>query len=157
MRGSDYMMGTQPLRKMKASHLMEEDVVSFTKEESCDHIIQAMEEGGFGGVPIIDEHNRLIGIVSEFDLLNGILAGMDMVHLKAGEIMQHPYSVSVDCPSMEICRLFQENHLIRAPVVDDYNRVVGIVSRRDILKGYLEEKMGPPLSLGRRAKWGFSD
>jgi CBS domain-containing protein len=143
MRKSDPMMETKPLRKAMALHLMERAVAFFKKETKCDALLSAMVNGNFGSVPIVDGEMRLIGIVSEYDLLDALLAGVDVTNLSAEEIMKHPHSISIDCPAMEIGRFIQQNHLIHIPVVDRNNRLVGMVARRDLLNGYLEELLGP--------------
>lgn len=102
-----------------------------------------MVHGNFGSVPIIDKQMRLIGIVSEYDLLDSILTGLDLKNLSAAEIMKYPHAVSIGAQAMEIVRLIQKNHLICLPVVDREGRVVGIVARRDLLNGYLKELIGP--------------
>jgi CBS domain-containing protein len=146
MRKSDPIIETKPLRKATALHLMERAVAFFKKETKCDTILSTMVNVNFGSVPIVDEEMRLIGIVSEYDLLDALLTGVDVTNLSAEEIMQHPHSVSIDCPALEIGRFIQQNHLIRVPVVDRENRLVGVVARRDLLNGYLEEILGPGCS-----------
>ena len=143
MRESDLMMGDRPLRKMTALHLMERTFTFFRGETHCDAILSAMVHGNFGSVPIVDEQMRLVGIISEYDLLDAILTGMDLKNLSASEIMKYPHAVSINTQAIEIARFIQKNHLIRVPVVDSEDRVVGIVARRDLLNGYLEELIGP--------------
>lgn len=143
MRKTDMMMGAKPVREMTALHLMERAVTFFKKETRCDAILSAMVNGNFGSVPIVDDERRLIGIVSEYDLLDALLTGAEITHLSAEEVMRHPYSVSIDCPALEIGRFIQQNHFIRVPVVDQENRIVGMIARRDLLSGYLEELIGP--------------
>jgi CBS domain-containing protein len=48
-----------------------------------------------------------------------------------------PVSVTRDTRTIEIIQLLQNNHLIRVPVVDAQEKLIGIVARRDILLGYL--------------------
>jgi len=143
MRESDLMMGERPFREMTARHLMEQTVTYFKKETKCRVILSVMVNGNFGSVPIIDDEKKLIGIVSEYDLLDALLTGIDLASLSAGEIMKYPHAVSIDATANEIGRFLQKNHLIRVPVVDREGRLVGIVARRDLLNGYLEALLGP--------------
>jgi CBS domain-containing protein len=97
-----------------------------------------MSECGFGSVPILATDGKLVGIVSEFDLLKVIEDGKELGKVTAGEIMiKDPITVVRDTPAMEIIHLLQERHLIRTPVVDADGKLVGVVSRRDIIEGYL--------------------
>jgi CBS domain-containing protein len=76
--------------------------------------------------------------VSEFDLLQAITEGKELATVTAGEIMtKNPITVRQDTPATEIMHLLQEKHLIRMPVVDGNGKLTGVVSRRDILEGYL--------------------
>lgn len=122
---------------------MERTISFFKKETKCDAILSVMVNGHFGSVPIVDGEMKLIGIVSEYDLLDALLTGVDVTCLSAEEIMKYPHAVSIDTPAIEIARFIQGNHLIRVPVVDREGRLVGIVARRDLLNGYLEELLGP--------------
>ena len=143
MRGSDYRVGGKTLWEMDASHLMERKVVSFTAEASCHDLAEAMLEGRFGGIPIVDSEGQLTGIVTEFDLLNALLSGMDLKETTAGEVMSEPICIMEEMMAEEMMTFFQSGHLIRIPVVDKKNRLVGMVTRRDLLAGYIESTFGP--------------
>ena len=72
--------------------------------------------------------------MTEFDLLKAIKEGKELWKVKAGEIMtKGAISVAQDTPAMEIIQLLQSKHLIRVAVVDAEGKLVGVVSRRDIL------------------------
>lgn len=118
--------------------IMEKEVQSADKETEADMVASYMMEG-FGSVPIIDGNNKLLGIVSEFDLLNALRKGKKLNEITAGEIMTaNPVSVTQDTNVMTLIDVLQNNHLIRAPVVDSTGKLIGIVARRDILRGYLQ-------------------
>lgn len=92
---------------------MEQNVTCFEKEVSCGTLLSAMVKGKFGSVPIVDGEHRLIGIVSECDLLEGILSGVDLTCLQTGKLMHHPHAVSNKCTAKELGRFLQKNDLIR--------------------------------------------
>ena len=138
MRRVDYMVGARDFKTLEAEQFMQDVVTSFRVEDTVDRLAGAMSEGGFGSVPILAKDGKLVGIVSEFDLLKAIEEGKEMTKLTAGEIMvKDPITVSRDTLSMEIIQLLQERHFIRTPVVDADGKLVGVVSRRDIIQGYL--------------------
>src|SRR5680860_57688 len=94
---------------------------------------------GFGSVPIIDETSKLVGIVSEFDLLKALRKGKNLEDVMAGDIMTaNPVSVTQDTNVLTLMDVLQNNHLIRVPVVDSKGKLIGIVARRDLLRGYLQ-------------------
>ena len=94
---------------------------------------------GFGSVPIVDDNNKLLGIVSEFDLLASLRRGKVLEDVTAGDILTaNPISVTKDTDVMTLVDVLQNNHLIRVPVLDNVGKLIGIVSRRDLLRGYLQ-------------------
>ena len=138
MRRVDYMVGARDFKTLEAEQFMQDVVTSFRVEDTVDRLAGAMSEGGFGSVPILAKDGKLVGIVSEFDLLKAIEEGKDLEKVTAGEIMiKNPITVARNTPAMEIIHLLQERHFIRTPVVDADGKLVGVVSRRDLIQGYL--------------------
>ncbi len=145
MRRVDYMVGGEDFKKMSAAHFMQTDVYYYPKNATGDKLATAITMGGFGSVPIVDQGKKLVGIVSEFDLLKAIMNGRELEKVTAEEIMtSNPISVFEDTPSDAVIQLLQEKHLIRVPVIDKNGTLIGLVARRDILQGYLKSKESPP-------------
>jgi CBS domain-containing protein len=113
--------------------------VQSAKTDSKAELLASYMMEGFGSVPIIDSAEKLVGIVSEFDLLKALRKGNKLNDVVAGDIMT-PSPISayqgLDVPAL--IDILQNNHLIRVPVVDGNGKLIGIVARRDILRGYLE-------------------
>ena len=138
MRRIDYMVGARDFKTLEAEQFMQDVVTSYHVEDTLDRLAGAMSEGGFGSVPILAKDGKLVGIVSEYDLLKAIEEGKEMSKVTAGEVMtKDPITVGKNTPAMEIIHLLQERHFIRTPVVDVDGKLVGVVSRRDIIQGYL--------------------
>ena len=131
------------LRDSKFGHLtvgnlMEKKVQSERQDAKAELLATEMMEG-FGSVPIIDQDNRLVGIVSEFDLLKVVRKGKSLRDVTAGDIMTpSPVSVTEHTDVVTVMDVLQNNHLIRVPVVDSTGKLIGILARRDILRGYLQ-------------------
>lgn len=138
MRRVSYMVGTRDFSMLQAEQFMQNVVSYYHVDDSGERLAGAMTDGGFGSVPILEKDYKVIGIVSEYDLLKAIMEGKELAKVTAREIMtKNPITVNQDTPATEIMRLLQEKHLIRMPVVDDEGKLAGVVSRRDILEGYL--------------------
>ncbi len=143
MRGTDFMNGGKTMVEMDAAHLMEREVVSCEADTDCQFLAEVMHKRNFGSIPIVDGHSRLIGIVSECDLLNAIIKGKALSKTPASEVMTElVVSIPEEMSAEEVCALLQARHLIRVPVVDKKGCLVGIVARRDILASYLESTLG---------------
>ena len=138
MRRVDFIVGTRDFKTLKAEQFMQDNAFYSYPENSGESIAQVLTEHGFGSVPVVDGDHRLIGIVSEVDLLKVLKEDKLLSEVTAGQIMTpNPMSVSPEISAMDIINLLQNKHLIRLPVVDEKGKLVGIVARRDILQGYL--------------------
>ncbi len=124
--------------KLTVGAIMEKQVQSAEKDTTAEMIASYMMDG-FGSVPIVDENNKLVGIVSEFDLLAALRKGKKLKDVAAGEILTpNPVSVTQDTDVATLMDVLQNNHLIRVPVLDNVGNLIGIVARRDLLRGYLQ-------------------
>ncbi|MDT7042254.1 CBS domain-containing protein [Candidatus Nitronereus thalassa] len=124
--------------KMTVGQLMETNVQSANKDSKAEMLANYMMEG-YGSVPIIDGSEKLVGIVSEFDLLKALRKGSKLSEVLASDVMTpNPISAfqGMDVPA--VIDILQNNHLIRVPVVDGSGKLIGIIARRDVLRGYLQ-------------------
>ena len=138
MRRVEHMIGPHDFAALKAEQFMQNVVSYYHAEDTGDKLAGAITEGGFGSVPILAGDGKVLGIVTEFDLLKAIKEGKELWKVTAGEIMtKGAISVTQDTLAMEIIQLLQSKHLIRVAVVDAEGKLVGVVSRRDILIGFL--------------------
>ncbi len=69
MRRSEFMLGGEDFKALKASQIMETDVVACRPENAWKQIADLMSHGGFGDIPIIDKDKTLLGIVTELTFL----------------------------------------------------------------------------------------
>ena len=144
MRRSEFMLGGEGFKALKASQIMEADVVARRPENTWKQIADLMSHGGFGNVPITDKDKTLLGIITEFDLLKVLMEGKSVENITAGDIMTtNVVSVSEATNSMEIINILETKHLIRLPVVRN-GKLVGIVARRDVLFSFLQSSKKPP-------------
>jgi len=139
------MLGGEKFEEMTAADFMETDVFYYAEDSRVDRLATAMTLGNFGSIPIVNKEKRLVGIVSEFDLLNVMKNPKELKEVLAREIMTGaPVSVHPETRAHKIIDLLQRKHLIRVPVVDQDGKLVGIVARRDILRGYLKSRETAP-------------
>lgn len=84
-------------------------------------------------VVVVDDANRVIGIVSDRDLLRAF-GGRAMSNLPVAAIMtKHVQTISPAAPAWEAIERMQRGHFHALPVTDDQGRVVGIVTTADFL------------------------
>jgi CBS-domain-containing membrane protein len=122
---------------MTVSHVMEKDVQSVRMRAKGDVIASLMIEG-FGSVPVVENGGKLAGIVSEHDLLAAVDDGQRLSAVSAKDIMtSNPYSVRPDTTLGTLVHVLRASDLVRVPVVDEKDKLVGIIARRDVLRAYL--------------------
>jgi CBS domain-containing protein len=120
--------------------LMEDAVVTCSPQASGFDIARILSEWNFGSVPIVDEDKTLMGLVSESDLLDAVIAGKDLRTIKASDLMtKQVVTATEDTKLVDLATLFQDRYLIRVPVVNG-RKLVGIVARRDIVFGYVKAR-----------------
>lgn len=124
-----------------------EKQVQCAHEKTTADVVASFMVDGFGAVPIVDEKQRLIGIVSEYDLLTALGRGRKWNELCAYEIMtRHPATVTPKTTIATLMGILQSSHFIRMPVVDSNGKLIGVVARRDILLSYLNTQSEPDWS-----------
>lgn len=139
-----FRVGGKTMTEMTAAHAMNRKVISFGKETYCNVLAETMLKGGFGSIPITNHHKQLIGVVSEYDLMNALKEGMDLRETLAIEVMAKPVvSIQEETPIEEVINLLRDQHFIRVPVVNIKEMLIGIISRRDILGCYVKSSFGP--------------
>lgn len=127
----------QEFGEMTVKQVMQKIVQSAHLKTKGDVIASLMIEG-FGAVPVVDTKDKLLGIVSEHDLLAALDDGHKLGDIAASEIMTYnPYSIHPETILPTLTHVFRASDLIRVPVVDSKDKLVGIIARRDVLRAYL--------------------
>ena len=105
-----------------------EDVVSADKK---------MLEHGYGSALVVED-DKLIGIITEHDLLYVLSEGEKGVKLKARDIMsEDPITVKSKTDIMEAIKIMKDADVRHLPVIDHKGRPVGVVAFRDILESLM--------------------
>lgn len=123
---------------IKLEELMTKPVFSASKDTPIKDITFELFYGFFSGMPIADSDGKVIGIVTEIDILNQIRDGKDIENLKAGDIMTtNPITVDVNTPLTDVINIMIEKNVIRIPVTKN-GHLAGVIARRDILRYYFQ-------------------
>jgi CBS domain-containing protein len=151
---------------MRASDIMTTKVITVSPDRKVDEIARVLLEKGISAVPVVDENDNVVGIVSEGDLWRrqeneterhrsswlGMFTsseddareyakthGMTASQVMSGDII----SVNEDTLVGDIAQLLEKRRIKRVPVLKD-GKIVGIVSRANLLHGLASAKSSGP-------------
>ena len=114
---------------MIAQDIMTRKVYTIRSDASAQEAAQLLDQHRISGLPVVDESNDIIGIVTEADIISKV----DKEGLRVSDIMStEVISVNEETAASEIALLHTERKIKRVPVVQD-GKLVGIVSRADIV------------------------
>jgi CBS domain-containing protein len=121
---------------MKVVELMNKDVVTCHPTEKLNIILNKLELFNIAGMPVVDK-GRLVGIVCQSDILRGLKNGT-MAELAVSDVMtKDVVTVSPTESAVLVAKIMVEKHINRVPIIDN-DKVVGIVTRGDIIKAVAE-------------------
>lgn len=140
---------------MNIDTLMTKDVVTVTPDTPLKRVARMLTRYRISGVPVCDTEGRVLGVVTEADILckeqgfvlepAGLLGrlfekadaeGSRVLARTAAEAMTKPaITITPETTTSEAARIMITRHINRLPVVDD-GRLVGILSRADIVRAF---------------------
>lgn len=138
MRRIDLLTQACDPKTLTVGQLMQDAPFSCTSHTDALTISRLMTKQNFGGLPVVGEDGTLVGLVTEYDLLQAMIEGRDLRKVLAAEIMtSSPLAAGENMTLEEVANLFQDRYVTRLPVVRD-KKLVGVVARRDLLHGYMK-------------------
>ncbi len=141
---------------MMASDVMVTQVVSVSPNETVRNVARLMIDRRISGIPVVDDAGSIVGIVSEGDLMRRAESGTERRHSwwldlfatndslaseyvreharRIGDVMtRNVITVTPETDLADVASVLERNRIKRVPVVDK-NRMVGIVSRANLLQ-----------------------
>ncbi|MEU6379910.1 CBS domain-containing protein [Streptomyces sp. NPDC046909] len=149
------------MKHSKVGSVMTSDVVRATYGTPFKEVARLLAEHRISGLPVVDEDEKVIGVISETDLMVRQAETPDPYEPEhrfhwprltpsararrtkarartAGQLMSHPaVTVPADATIVEAARTMAHRGVERLPVLDAEERLVGIVTRRDLLQVFL--------------------
>ncbi|MFN3657337.1 MAG: CBS domain-containing protein [Pseudolabrys sp.] len=146
---------------MKAADVMATKVITVDADASVEMVAETLLANKISAVPVVDGTGKMLGIVSEGDLIHRVEAGterhrswwlalltaretlaQDFIKSharKASDLMSHPVvSVAPGTPLSEVAALLDKHRIKRVPVVQD-GKLVGIVSRANLVQALVAQ------------------
>jgi len=140
-------------RSIPVGDVMTRDAIAIRTHADIHEAARLLSEHRISGLPVVDEESVVLGVVTEADILS--MTGMEKEHTfkdilrhllgeplperkrgnNVGEIMSSPaITTRPDADIRDVARILDEKRIKRLPVVDEGNRLVGVISRADIVR-----------------------
>jgi CBS domain-containing protein len=140
--------------------VMSRDPIVVRTDTALKEAIQILAEKRISGLPVIDDAGKLVGIISETDLMwqeTGVTPPAYIMFLDSviylqnpgayerdlhkalgqtvGEVMsKNPITIAADKPLREAAKVMYDRNVHRLPVLDSSSKVIGILTRGDIIR-----------------------
>ncbi|MFF7678955.1 CBS domain-containing protein [Actinacidiphila glaucinigra] len=145
------------MKHRQTGHVMTADVVSVREGVPFEDVVALFARHRISGLPVVDDDDKVLGVVSETDLMLRQASRQDGTRRRlptlsptgrrnaararartAGQLMSSPAVTVSAGESIAVAgRTMAEHRVNRLPVVDDEDRLVGIVTRGDLLQVFL--------------------
>ena len=117
-----------------AKDVMRKTITAAKKETLGRSLAEKLLTGNYSGMPVVNNNNEVIGIITEFYLIKAMDAGKSLEQVTAEDIMtKKPICVEEDTTIEKVIHIMTKEAIIRIPVVRDMVPV-GIISRSDVLR-----------------------
>lgn len=144
------------MKTRTVGEVMTREVVQADRQTTFKDLVRLLDRHRIGGLPVVDADDKVVGVISATDLVRGQADRADRrlrlpglrrpVRAEAGgspglvaaELMSSP-AVTVHPEQLvpEAARMMERHHIERLPVVDEEDRLIGIATRRDLLRVFL--------------------
>jgi len=106
------------------------DPITLRPSDTIAHALQVMDKRGISGFPIVDEKNKLVGILTHRDLRFESRLHLRVKDLMTKKVITAPVGTSLE----QAKKIFQKHRVEKLPVVDSHNILKGLITVKDIQK-----------------------
>jgi CBS domain-containing membrane protein len=145
--------GQRIAHRVSVRDVMTKNVITISDDADLSEVTNLLSENRISGLPVVDRENRVIGVITEADVLS--MAGMqkehafkDIIRHILGEplpgnkktkslrnAMSSPaITTGSDADIREVAVTLDERRIKRLPVVDEQGKLIGVISRADIVR-----------------------
>ncbi|GAA2655254.1 CBS domain-containing protein [Streptomyces vastus] len=148
------------MKTSKVGEVMTSEVIRARRETPFKDVAQLLARHRISGLPVVDADDKVLGVISETDLMHrqaakakrdrggrfrlpalrrkARIAATKARALTAGQLMSTPaITVHPEQRVADAARVMERHHIERLPVVDEEDRLIGIATRRDLLRVFL--------------------
>ena len=121
---------------MQAHEVMTRAVVAVRHNRAISDAAQLLVEHGISGMPVVDSEDTVVGIITERD----VLLRHELIRFVSDVMTPNVITVEESTPLVDIVDILLAHSIKRVPVLRE-GRLVGIVSRSDVIRSQLSELM----------------
>jgi len=123
---------------LETKDIMTKDVICIKKDTPIIEALRLMAKNKVTGIPVVEEDRTLVGILSEQDVLRLFHTFDEEKDRTVSEFMTQP-AIHFDQEErlLDVCYCLRDNSIRRVPVTS-HGKVVGVISRSDIIKCILQ-------------------
>lgn len=149
---------------MKVENVMTKEVKSVSPDMKVSEAMELLFKNKISGLPVIDKENKLVGMFTEKEILQYVLPGYLLkvgsfvyqedpkaVANKVKELMQNKMvsyimrkqvvTVKATASLAEVARIMLMERVRRIPVLDEQDKVIGIIAREDVVKAFMKREI----------------
>lgn len=117
--------------------IMTTEVVTVKKQTPIIEVIELLLANNITGLPVVDSHRHLVGLISEKDVLK-LLSDPDNDSLTVADFMtENVTAFDVEDNIIAVCESLTNSSFRRVPILKD-GKLAGVISRKDLIKYILE-------------------
>jgi CIC family chloride channel protein len=139
-----------PWAHLKASDLMQRRVETLSSQMQLQEVVQAFSRSHHRGFPVL-EAGKLVGIITQSDLGEATARGLDSRCTLDNIMTHHPLTVAPDASLPHVLHLLNRLKISRLPVTEG-SKLVGIITRADIIRAESDQVSGELKELGPQAQ-----
>jgi CBS-domain-containing membrane protein len=147
------------MARLFAKDIMHPRVSLYLKDAGPEVVRKLM--ANYPALPVVNDNLEVMGIVSEYDVLDAIKEKRTVHEFSAESLMgcghaEHgictsPITIRSDTPIDDIVGMFYQERLSLLPVVDDNKKLVGVITRKNIIIAMAEMGFWPEVEFQKRA------
>jgi CBS domain-containing protein len=123
---------------LAAKDIMQHSVLAATPRASLRDVASQLVTNEISGMPVAADDGRVIGVITEADIVRALLEGKRLENLTASDVMTGPpITVDQNTSLEDVMKSMEDYRIVRVPVTND-NKLIGIIARRDVIKAILE-------------------
>lgn len=119
----------------------QKNIIKVHEKDRLENVLQLLNQSGHTGFPVVDENNKLLGIITEHDIQNFFKSGKNLADANVGDICSRNVVTLLEhCPVSMVISVLAGRKINRLPIVN-YDKILkGWVTRSDVIKIYLKHR-----------------